>query len=165
MAGLRFAVRAYLAQGDDIATVLAKLHRLLRVDTDHQFATVLIGELDSRTGRLRLVCAGHFPPVLVSDGHAEQLDCPVAPPVGVGTAARPVVTELRLPRAGTLLAFTDGLVERRREVIDTGLDRLREAAAARDGQPIEEFIGGLMETLTAGGGKDDTVLVGMRWTG
>ncbi|HZB22158.1 MAG TPA: PP2C family protein-serine/threonine phosphatase [Blastococcus sp.] len=165
MAGLRFAVRAYLAQGDDIATVLAKLHRLLRVDTDHQFATVLIGELDSRTGRLRLVCAGHFPPVLVSGGHAEQLDCPVAPPVGVGTAARPVVTELRLPRAGTLLAFTDGLVERRREVIDTGLDRLREAAAARDGQPIEEFIGGLMETLTAGGGKDDTVLVGMRWTG
>ena len=50
-------------------------------------------------------------------------------------------------------------------MIDTGLERLREAAAARDGQPIEEFVGGLMQALTAGGGKDDTVLVGMRWNG
>ena len=164
MAELRFAVRAYLAQGDDIATVLAKLDRLLQVETDHQFATVLIGELDTTAGRVRLVCAGHFPPLLVTDGHAEVLDCPVAPPVGVSSPARPpVVTELPLPAAGTLLAFTDGLVERRDEVIDTGLDRLRQAAAAADGQPLEEFVGGLLHTLTGGGAQDDTVLVAMRW--
>ncbi len=164
MAGLRFALRAYLAQGDDIATVLAKLHRLLHVDTDHQFATVLIGELDSNAGRLRLVCAGHFPPLLVADGRAELLDCPVAPPVGVSAPALPAVTELRLPDSGTLLAFTDGLIERRGEVIDTGLARLRDATATADGRPLEEFVDELMRTLTADGGKDDTVLVGLRWT-
>ena len=164
MASLRFAVRAYLAQGDDIETVLTKLRRLLHVDTDHQFATVLIGELDSRSGRLRLVCAGHFPPLLVADGRAELLECRVAPPIGVDSEARPVVTEVRLPASGTLLAFTDGLVERRNEVIDTGLDRLRLAAAA-DGQPIEEFVDSVMQTLSADGAKDDTVLMAMRWTG
>lgn len=164
MAALRFAVRAYLAQGDDIETVLAKLRRLLRVETDHQFATVLIGELDAPAGRLRVVCAGHFPPVLVSGGRAELLDCPVAPPVGVDTATPPVATEVRLPGAATLLAFTDGLVERRGEAIDTGLDRLRTLAAGADGQPLEPFLDHVLQALTAGAGTDDTVLVGLRWT-
>jgi len=164
MAALRFAVRAYLAQGDDIATVMGKLGPLLDVDTDHQFATVLIGEVDTGGGWLRLVCAGHFPPLLVTDGHAELLDCPVAPPIGVAPEHQPVVTELRLPRSGTLLAFTDGLVERRGEVIDTGLVRLTDAAAAVDGQPLDAMIGQMMQTLTAESGTDDTVLVGLRWT-
>lgn len=164
MAALRFAVRAYLAQGDAIDTVLPKLHRLLDVDTDHQFATVLIGELDADAGRVRLVCAGHFPPMLVAEGRARMLDCPVAPPVGVGLPGRPAVTELPLPQSGTLLAFTDGLVERRGEVIDIGLDRLREATAVVGGQPLETVLDELMQALTRDGGKDDTVLVGLRWT-
>ena len=164
MASLRFAARAYLAQGDDIATVVAKLHRLLHVDADHQFATVLIGELDARAGRLRLVCAGHFPPLLVADGSTLLLDCPVAPPVGVESPAPPPVTELTLPATGTLLAFTDGLVERRGEVIDTGLTRLRDAAAAADGRPLEEFVDDVMRRMSDDGAKDDTVLLGLRWT-
>jgi serine phosphatase RsbU (regulator of sigma subunit) len=163
MAELRFAVRAYLAQGDSIDTVVAKLHRLLDVDTDHQFATVLIGELDTVSRRLQLVCAGHFPPLLVTGGGAEVLDCPVAPPVGVASPAAPVATELPLPESGTLLAFTDGLVERRGEVIDTGLARLRDAASS-NGQPLEAVLDELMKAVTADGGKDDTVLVGLRWT-
>src|SRR4051794_24296753 len=128
MAELRFAVRAYLAQGDDITVVLPKLRRLLDVGVDHQFATVLLGELDTGTGRLRLVTAGHFPPVLLANGRARSLEVPVAPPVGVEDPAPPAAAELALPATGTLLAFTDGLVDRRGEIIDTGLDRLRAAA-------------------------------------
>src|SRR3954447_22034024 len=58
MASLRFAVRAYLAEGHDIEVVLTMLGRLIDIDTDHQFATVLLGELDSCAGTLRLVSAG-----------------------------------------------------------------------------------------------------------
>jgi hypothetical protein len=36
---------------------------------------------------------------------------------------------------GTLIAYTDGLVERRGETLDTGLKRLIRAAAARCGSP------------------------------
>jgi serine phosphatase RsbU (regulator of sigma subunit) len=166
MAELRFAVRAYLTQGDDIEVVLAKLRRLLDVETDHRFATVLLGELDATAGRLRAVCAGHFPPVLLADGRALSLEVPVATPIGVGDAAPPAAAEFAVPAAGTLLAFTDGLVERRGEVIDAGLDRLRAAtAAAVDGQPLPEALDALMHALTADGGRDDTVLLGMRWTG
>jgi serine phosphatase RsbU (regulator of sigma subunit) len=165
MAGLRFAVRAFLAQGDDITVVLTRLRRLLDVDTDHRFATVLLGELDTGTGRLRLVCAGHFPPLLIAGGRARYLQVPLAPPVGVDVSAPPLAAEVRLSGAGTLLAFTDGLVERRGEVIDTGLDRLRAATSVLDGQPLEQELDDLMRALDVAGGGDDTVLLGMRWTG
>jgi hypothetical protein len=163
MAELRFAVRAFLAQGDDITVVLTRLRRLLDVSTDHRFATVLLGELDTATGRLRLVCAGHFPPLLVADGAAGYLPVPLTPPVGVDDPSQPRAAEVRLPDTGTLLAFTDGLVERRGEDLDTGLDRLRAATADLDGQPLEQELGELMRVLDVDGGGDDTVLLGMRW--
>jgi hypothetical protein len=165
MAELRFAVRAYLAQGDRIEDVLAKIRRLLDVHTDHQFATVLIGELDLPDHRLRLVSAGHFPPLLLTDGEASPLEVPVAPPVGLPLPRPPAAAEYTLPAGGTLLAFTDGLVERRREAIDTGLDRLRTASSALEGQPLGRGLDGLLESLTADAPGDDTVLLGLRWTG
>lgn len=74
------------------------------------------------------------------------------------------MTDLPLPTSGTLLAFTDGLVERPGEVIDTGLARLRDVTGTADGRPLEELLDELMRSLTVDGGKDDTVLMGLRWT-
>ena len=162
MAALRFAAQAYLAQGDDIATVVAKLHPLLRIDAGHQFATVLIGELDSTAGRLRLTCAGHFPPLLVADGRAELLDCPVAPPVGVASPAPPPVTEVPLPPSGTLLAFTDGLVERRGEDIDAGMRRLVAAADRHKDEPVADLLSSLLDDLRDEGAPDDIALLALR---
>jgi serine phosphatase RsbU (regulator of sigma subunit)/anti-sigma regulatory factor (Ser/Thr protein kinase) len=164
MAALRFAVRAYLAQDDDIATVLTRLRSLLDITVDHQFATVLLGELDPATGLVRLVSAGHFAPLLLSDGRAELLECPVAPPVGVATTAAPAVAELRVSGPATLLAFTDGAVERRGEIIDTGLERLRSTAAAAGDRPLPTVLDRLMDATSAQGGRDDTVILGLRWT-
>ena len=164
MAALRFAVRAYLAQGDDIAAVLTRLRGLLDVTVDHQFATVLLGELDPASGSVRLVSAGHFPPMLVSGGRAELLDCPVAPPVGVPSSPAPRVASRRVAGAATLVAFTDGAVERRGEDIDAGLERLRTAAVAAAGQPLPAVLDRLMAT-GGEGGRDDTVILGLRWGG
>ena len=164
MAALRFAVRGYLAEGHDIGAVLTRLRRLLDVDTDHQFATVLLGELDAGAGRLRLLSAGHLCPLLVTEGRAELLDCPPAPPVGVDGAAAPQVTEVKVSGPATLLAFTDGLIERRGETIDAGLDRLRAAAARADEQPLAAMLDDLLGTLTVEGRRDDTVILGLRWT-
>ena len=165
MAALRFAVRAYVAQGDDIGTVLTRLRGLLDIHVDHQFATVLMGELDPATGVVRIVSAGHFGPLVLSEGRAEFLDCPVAPPVGVPTTVPPTVTEARVPGPATLLAFTDGAVERRGEVIDTGLERLRSTAATAAGEPLATVLDRLMAMPDVSGGRDDTVILGLRWTG
>jgi hypothetical protein len=163
MAELRFAVRAYLTQGDDIATVLTKLRSLLDIDTGHQFATVLLGEVDPEAGRIRVVSAGHFWPLVISGGRAEFLRGPVTPPVGVPAAASPVVVEVQVRGPVTLLAFTDGAMERRGEDLDTGLERLRSTAARAGARPLPEVLDGLMQMATAGG-RDDTVILGLRWT-
>jgi serine phosphatase RsbU (regulator of sigma subunit) len=164
MAALRFAVRAYLAEGDDIAAVLAKLRGLLDIDVDHQFATVLLGELDPAAGLIRIVSAGHFGPLVLTADGARFLECPVAPPVGVPAPAPPPVTEVRVSGPATLLAFTDGAVERRREDLDTGLERLRSTAVAAIAQPLPAVLDRLMQIPTDNGGRDDTVILGLRWT-
>ncbi|GAB3350402.1 PP2C family protein-serine/threonine phosphatase [Modestobacter lapidis] len=164
MAALRFAVRAYVAEGHDIEEVLSRLRGLLDIGTDHQFATVLLGELDATVGRLRLVSAGHFAPVLVTDGRATMLDCPVAPPVGVSAARPAPATVVPVTTAATLVAFTDGAVERRGETIDTGLERLRAAAADAGSRPLEGMLDDLLGELVTEGNKDDTVLLGLRWS-
>jgi serine phosphatase RsbU (regulator of sigma subunit) len=163
MASLRYAVRAYVAEGHSIETVLARLRELLDIDTDHQFATVLLGELDADAGRLRLVSAGHFPPLLVVDGKATPLDCQVAPPVGVQAPAPAPAAEVHVTTAGTLLAFTDGAMERRGESLDAGLDRLRAAATDASDRPLEGMLDDLLVALASEANKDDTVLLGMRW--
>jgi serine phosphatase RsbU (regulator of sigma subunit) len=163
MAALRFAVRAYVSEGHDIEVVMAKLRGLLDIGTDHQFATVLLGELDTSAGRLRLVSAGHFAPVLLSGGRATVPDCPVAPPVGVPAPAPAPATVVPVSTGTTLLAFTDGAVERRSEDLDTGLERLRSTAAAAVSRPLEEMLDHLLGALDDGGVKDDTVLLGLRW--
>jgi hypothetical protein len=164
MAALRFAVRAYVAQGDDIPTVLTRLRGLLDIHVDHQFATVLLGELDPATGLVRVVSAGHFGPLLINDGRVEYLDCLVAPPIGVPAASPPAVAEIQLDGPATLVAFTDGAVERRGEDLDTGLDRLRSTAAAAADQPLATVLDRLMEMPTISGGRDDTVILALRWT-
>src|SRR5687768_8945976 len=164
MAALRFAVRAYLADDHDIAAVLAKLRGLLDIDVDHQFATVLLGELDPAAGLIRIVSAGHFGPLVISRDGAGFLECTVAPPVGVTASAPPTVTEMRVSGPATLLAFTDGAVERRREDLDTGLERLRSTAVAADALPLPAVLDRLMQIPTDNGGRDDTVILGLRWT-
>jgi serine phosphatase RsbU (regulator of sigma subunit) len=63
-----------------------------------------------------------------------------------------------------MVGYTDGLVERRGEVLDRGLERLQRAAAA-GAQPLEQMLDRVVDDLTYDGAKDDTVIVGMRWTG
>lgn len=164
MAALRFAARAYVAQGDDIGTVLTRLRSLLDVHVDHQFATVLIGELEPVAGLVRIVSAGHFGPLVITSAGAQFLDCPVAPPVGVAASAPPTVTEVRISGPATLLAFTDGAVERRGEVIDTGLERLRSTGLDAAGYPLPAVLDRLMRIPTDNGGRDDTVILGLRWS-
>jgi anti-sigma regulatory factor (Ser/Thr protein kinase) len=63
----------------------------------------------------------------------------------------------------TLLLYTDGLVERRRESIQRGLDRLAREASAYDGADIDELCDHVLSSLIEGDHvADDIALVAMR---
>jgi hypothetical protein len=164
MAALRYAVHAYAAQGDAPSTILHKLSSLLSVQEHGQLATVLCASIDVPGRQLAISSAGHLPALLIAGSETRFLDAPVGPPVGVAGGAEYPTMTVTVPPDATLLAFTDGLVERRGESIDAGLDRLR--ARATDGdETLDDLLSGIIVSLRTDGALDDTVLAGIRWTG
>lgn len=165
MASLRFAARAYAAQGDPPEVILSRLSGLLDIDDEGHFATVLCASVDVPGHRLTVASAGHLPPLLVGDG--DPCYVPIAPglPVGVAPSATYEPLTVTVPQRGTLLAFTDGVVERRGELIDEGLERLRLAARKAAGAPIDAFVAAMVDGMGLRDASDDAALLGVRWLG
>jgi PAS domain S-box-containing protein len=87
-------------------------------------ATCVYAVCDLRAGICSLSSAGHLPPVLAGpDGGATLVDVPGGVPLGVGGVEFGTV-ELKLAPGSLLALYTDGLVEKRGEPIDTGLTML-----------------------------------------
>ena len=100
--------------------------------------------------------AGHPPPVLLlPDGTATVLERRPDLLLGVSPLSPRGDHQLVLPAGATFLLYTDGLVERRGEDLDTGTERLRAAAAGLAGRPVEELCDALLDEL--GGVLDDDV--------
>jgi anti-sigma regulatory factor (Ser/Thr protein kinase) len=162
MASLRYSIRAYALEESDPATILDKLSAMLGTITDENFATVICGALDATAGTLTVARAGH-PDLLVVDRHgAHYLDAPLGPPIGVDAGWSYASITRVLPPDTTLLAYTDGLVERRREHLDIGLERLRTTALAD--LPLSQLVPHLVDTLVVGS-DDDVAVLGLRWSG
>jgi serine phosphatase RsbU (regulator of sigma subunit) len=162
MASLRFAIHAYAAQGDSPSTILTKLTKLADVKVTGQLTTVLCALVDVDSREVTVASAGHLPPLLISDGGGTFIDGTVGVPIGVSRDATYASAAVAAPPAATLLAFTDGLVERRGESIDDGLARLRRAATGRSGD-LEALLDGLVGDLRRDGVTDDTAVAGVRW--
>jgi hypothetical protein len=162
MVSLRYAIQAYAAQGDPPALILQRTARLVNVADTGQLATVLIAGIDVAARQITVTSAGHLPPLLLAEDRAEFVQTRVGLPIGVDREARYETTTVPSPRRCTLLAFTDGLVERRGESLDRGLSRLRLLAGAR-----RLALPDLLETLVSelnGASEDDIAIVGVRWT-
>ncbi len=162
MASLRYAIRAYAAQGDDPATVLRRLAALIDVGDSGHFATVLCGLIDVPRHVVTIANAAHPEPLLVDGSRARFVSTNVGVPIGVERRQPYVPITLTVPPGGALLAFTDGLVERRGEVLDVGLERLREAAAHNHAS-IGALLDDLGDRLTPDGAADDIAILGVQW--
>lgn len=162
MASLHFAGRAYALEGHQPHTILDQLARILDVVEDHHFATVLCGLVDVPAHTVLLASAGHLPPVLASGGQATIVELEPAPPIGVAYHCPYEQIMVTIPPRGTLIACTDGLVERRGESVDAGLERLQQAAS-HDGAPLGEFLDRIITELTADSPADDIALLGLKW--
>jgi hypothetical protein len=161
MASLRYAIHAYAAQNDPPATILTKLSKLVNVGRTGQLATILCALIDVKAHELTVTSAGHLPPLLISNGTGTFIKSAVGVPIGVGTGATYTSTAVSTPPSATLLAFTDGLVERRGESIDTGLERLQTAATGNHCD-LDQLLSRLLEELRHDG-DDDTAIAGLRW--
>jgi serine phosphatase RsbU (regulator of sigma subunit) len=164
MASLRFAIHAYATQGDPPEVILSKLSSLVNVAREGQLATILCAKIDVARRQVDMASAGHLPALLIDDGQARFLQAPTGIPVGVDTDARYAASTFELPGGATLLAYTDGLVEKRGEHLDQGLGRLRDDAVRSRQVALPDLLSNLVADLASGPAKDDIAIVGIRWT-
>ena len=137
MADARFSLRALALGEEDPARVLARLSRVVEMFEDDTLITALYGMIDPVRRTWSYASAGHLPPVLrLADGTTTLLPQTRQPPLGF--PAHYQRFETPLPAGATIVLYTDGLVERRGESIDTGLQRL--IAACRNGSPDPEKL-------------------------
>jgi serine phosphatase RsbU (regulator of sigma subunit) len=162
MARLHFAIRAYAVQGDAPQAILAKLGGLLSIERDQCFATILCGLVDVTGHAITLVNAGHPPLLLLNGKTADFIRTTVFPPVGVENTTPYESVDVAVPEGATIVAFTDGLVERRGETIETGLERLR-ALTIDDPLPLDDLLDRVLTESTAAGYHDDTAILAVRW--
>ncbi|HEY2272095.1 MAG TPA: SpoIIE family protein phosphatase [Jatrophihabitantaceae bacterium] len=163
MAQLRSAVRAYLCIDPEPAAVARKLDVMFAELGITQLATLVYGVVDTGSGRASFVNAGHFPPVLVRPGEPPSyVQTSPRLPLGAGGDER-TSTTIDFGGRDTLLLFTDGLVEHRGEVIDTGLNRLAALAHRLSEGPLQEQLDGIVAALSDDArGDDDTTAFALR---
>jgi serine phosphatase RsbU (regulator of sigma subunit) len=163
MASLRSSMRAYALEEAEPAMILDKLAAIMATTTnDDTFATIICGVLDTDAGTLTIARAGHPDLLMVDRDGARYLDTPLGPPVGVDLDWAYQSVTLSLHDDVALVAFTDGLVERRREHLDIGLERLRLAAVGE--RPIADLVAHVVDTLAPDGSDDDIAVLGLQWT-
>ena len=131
LGALRNAIRAYALEGHGPATIAERLNEFVLADPAREhMATVVLAVFDPVDGVLEWVNAGHPSPlVLAADGTAKLLEGGRSVPIGVLPFPGYTPATTTLQPGGALVLYTDGLIERRGEHLDAGMETLLVAAA------------------------------------
>jgi putative methionine-R-sulfoxide reductase with GAF domain/anti-sigma regulatory factor (Ser/Thr protein kinase) len=161
MGRLRSALRAYALLGMAPEDVLQSANRKLQYFELDATATVVSAVFSPPYDVVRMVSAGHPPPVMVAPGK-EPILVPLspAPPLGaVADLEAQSFSEFMEP-GEVLLLYTDGLIERRGESLTDGLERLRVAVRPQDAEAVCRHV---MDALIGNWvPQDDVALLALR---
>ncbi|WP_432523087.1 SpoIIE family protein phosphatase [Kineococcus sp. SYSU DK006] len=174
MSQVRTVVRALGAIGDDSpAQVLTAADRAMANLQITTTATAIAARMEQTPAerergvtRLRWSNAGHPPAVVVSPGGSvlaltgAQADLLL----GVLPETERVDAEVLLERGSTVILYTDGLVERRDQSLQEGLQRLQdvlEQLAAED-TDLDTLVDRLLERMLPPRPEDDVAVVAVR---
>jgi PAS domain S-box-containing protein len=157
--------------GGTPAEVLTGLDRAssgLDLDT---MATALVARLEQDDPelahgetRVRWSTAGHPPPALISaTGEVTLLDCG-HPDLLLGVEPERPRTDhvATIERGGTLLLYTDGLVERRDRDLDAGIAELVRVLGGLTDVPLQSLCDRLLERMYLPDTEDDVALLAVR---
>jgi hypothetical protein len=124
-AKLQATLRALAPDHDSLAEVCSKLNRIFHRDSLRSFfASCVYMEIVESNGAVRLVNAGHLPPIIVRSTGSEELPKGDAA-VGIFPETNYSEHSIELTRGEMLLVYSDGLTEAKNEAGDFyGSERL-----------------------------------------
>ncbi|MFN3220134.1 MAG: PP2C family protein-serine/threonine phosphatase [Acidimicrobiales bacterium] len=175
MGQIRNALRAYTVEHPAPAEAVGLVSELLSFIEPGTMATLCHLIVDTVDGdgdgddtadgdgaTLRWAGAGH-PPLLrvgsAADVHFLVGD--VGPPVGMGLPAAFAENTATVTPGQIIVLYSDGLVERRGESIDVGLQRLADAAATAP-TDLEAFCDHIIDELVSSSHDDDVAVLVLR---
>lgn len=144
---VRNTVRAHALDGLPPESVIAKTNTVVgRFTRSDAFVTMFFGLLDTESGELRYVSAGHPPALVVSpDGSAQELTC-ASPLLGALEAPEYTAAAVVMKPGERLVLYTDGVTEARSPERGAfyGHDCLERALQANAGRSTPELAAAIM---------------------
>ncbi|ETK30917.1 SpoIIE family protein phosphatase, partial [Microbispora sp. ATCC PTA-5024] len=158
MGQLRSACRALLLQDESPARTLMALDQFAAGVPGAVCTTVFCGVLDPDTGHLTYSSAGHPPGILTHpDGTTHLLEDGRSVPLAVRRTRPRPEGETTIPARGTLMLYTDGLVERRRRPLDVGIGLASQVVQDGREVAVNDLAAQVMTRLAPADGFDDDV--------
>ncbi len=162
MGRVRSALRSYALVSSDPAEVLELTSRKVQHFEMDTMVTAVCATSYFPYNEFRIATAGHPPPLLVPvDGPGDFADLRIGPPLGVRCETRSS-TVVPLPEGGVMVLYTDGLIERRGEILDQGMERLRNLLIADSADSAEGVCRRLSRAMVEHGVQDDVAIVAVR---
>ena len=162
MGQLRMAVRAYALEGHSPQEIIVLADALLQSAAPDELVTMLYAEIDAdarhdarRDGRTSTAARDRRRRRSIPRAHS-------APAARCRGAATATCVETTIEPGTTVILYTDGLVERREQSLDEGLDRLRVAVLAHGDRSLEELCADLVSALVPGEAADDVAILGFQ---
>ncbi|MGP4058431.1 SpoIIE family protein phosphatase [Mycobacterium sp. 4D054] len=158
MGQVRSACRALLFDNPSPAAALAGMDRFAARLPGAQCATAVCVVLDPATGELVFSSAGHPPPILVhADGAVQLLGEAHTIALGLRVGWQRPEARITIPAGATLLLYTDGLVERRRVLLEEGISRAAGLLEEQRTASLEELADHIMTRMAPDTGYQDDV--------
>ena len=158
MGEFRTCLRALALEGLAPGRLLERLSEFA-LGLGRGYATAFVCAIDPLGGEVRFSSAGHPPAFLVrAIGEVEVLEGASSVPLAVESGiAYPEASRPMTP-GDTVFLFTDGLVERRGESLDRGLDALR-GMLERPHLSVDGLVTGVVDEAVGGADQRDDVAV------
>jgi anti-sigma regulatory factor (Ser/Thr protein kinase) len=161
MGQLRSASQAVLLRALSPAEALTDLDVFASRIPGAECATVFCAVIDHADGTLTYSCAGHPPPIMVTpQGSYQLLDRARSLPLGMLPEDwHRTQATATLPSGATLMLYTDGLVERRNQSLDKGIDAAALTLTERAQDYPADVADHVTAVMTPATGYDDDVAV------
>jgi serine phosphatase RsbU (regulator of sigma subunit) len=161
MGRIRSALRAYALLGVTPDEVLRLTDRKVQHFEIENMATCAVAVVPPPYDRAHIALAGHLPVLAASPGRpAAFVDSTSGPPLGVGTDLPWPVATIPLSPGDVLFFYTDGLIERRDESLDLGLERLQRAVTAASPEVVCQQV--MAALIGAREPQDDIAILAVR---